>query len=72
MTRCAWHECNAEFTPGDPRQRYCCPACQRARGAWTARRGGPLVDLLLADNVEGLQQAKARIEKEVNDALRKT
>ena len=65
MKRCAWHECNRAFTPGHHRQKFCSPECQKARGAWKARRGGPLVDLLLADNKKALEEAKRRIKEEM-------
>jgi hypothetical protein len=65
---CAWHECDQVFEPTDPRQEFCCPVCRKARGAWKARRGGPLVDMLLTNNFTGLIEAKARIQKEIADA----
>jgi hypothetical protein len=68
MNSCAWHECNRPFTPTDPKQQFCGPACRISRGAWKARRGGPLVDLLLAGNLTGLHDAKKNIEKEIEDA----
>lgn len=68
MKTCAWHECRAEFEPAHPREKFCSPACQRARGAWKARRGGPLVDMLLSGNVEALMDAKRRIQQEITDA----
>jgi len=67
--RCAWHECNAVFIPQDRRQKFCGPECSKARGAWKARRGGPLVDMLLADDAAGLTIAKRKIQKEIADGL---
>lgn len=67
MTRCAWHGCCAEFTPEDPRQRFCGKDCQRKRAAWKERRGATLVDLLLSGNSRALIEAKRKIEKEVTD-----
>lgn len=68
MKICAWHECRRPFEPEDPRQTYCSPACQKARGAWKARRGAPLVDMLLAGDGRGLIAAKRRLEEEIKDA----
>ena len=68
MRSCAWHECGRAFEPADPRQKFCCDACGRARGAWKSRRGGPLVDMLLNGDTEALAKAKRRIEKEISDA----
>jgi hypothetical protein len=65
---CAWHQCAKEFQPQHPRETFCCPACRRARGRWKAARGGPLVDLLLTEQVEALMDAKRRIQKEITDA----
>jgi len=68
VKRCAWHECGRAFEPADPRQDFCCPDCRKARGAWKARRGGPLVDMLLSGDVEALMEAKRKIKKEIEDA----
>lgn len=72
MKRCAWHECGRAFKPMHPREKFCCPACQRARGAWKARRGGPLVDMLLEGDVDALMEAKRKIKKEIEDAATPT
>lgn len=68
MPRCAWHECNREFEPTDFRQEFCAPECRKARGAWKARRGGPLVDMLLNGNADALMEQRLRIKKEIEDA----
>lgn len=71
MRRCAWHECGRMFVPGHPREKFCSHACQRARGAWKARRGGPLVDPLLNDDAATLLAARRKIQKEIDDATAK-
>lgn len=69
MKRCAWHECGRLFEPIAPRrQHFCSHTCRKARGAWKARRGGPLVDMLLTNDAAGLVAAKRRIQKEIDDA----
>lgn len=70
MKRCAWHECNREFEPTDPKQKFCCPECRIARSSWTAYRGGQLVNLLLAGDAAGLLQHKRKLEREIEDAKR--
>lgn len=72
MKRCAWHECGRAFEPADPRQEFCCPECRKARGAWKARRGGPLVDMLLEGNVDALMEAKRKIYWEIRNAVTPT
>lgn len=72
MKNCMWHECGKAFEPTDPRQEFCGPKCRKARGAWKARRGGPLVDMLLANDADGLMKAKRKIHKEIKNAASKT
>jgi hypothetical protein len=70
VKRCAWHECGRAFEPADPRERFCCPKCQKTRGAWKARRGGPLVDALLNGDFAALMEAKRKIKEEIDNATR--
>jgi hypothetical protein len=69
MRTCAWHECGKAFEPSDPRQEFCCVACRKDRGAWKARRGGPLVDMLLSGDVTALMETKAKIKQEIENAV---
>ena len=64
---CLWHECGALFVPSDHRQEFCTPSCRKKRGAWKAKRGGPLVDMLLRGEVEGLMAAKTKLQSEIKE-----
>ena len=69
MTRkCAWFKCGIEFEPHHTHQDYCTPECRLAKQSWKARRGGPLVGLLLAGDAEGLMRKKREMQKEIADA----
>lgn len=64
---CLWHECGALFVPEDHRQGFCTPACRKARGSWKAKRGGPLVDMLLRGDATGLIAAKTKLQAEIKE-----
>lgn len=72
LRTCAWHECGRRFTPQDLREKFCCPQCRIKRAAWKAKRGGPLVDMLLANDYGALVAAKKKIRKEIDDATAAT
>jgi hypothetical protein len=69
MINCLWHMCDQGFTPEDPKQKFCSKACQVARANWKARRGSPLVDLLLGDNLDGLLLARDKMKREIEECL---
>jgi hypothetical protein len=69
---CAWHECNKPFTPEDGRQKFCCSECRVERGKWKAKRGGPLVDMLIAGDIDGILNINRRIKREIENAKRFT
>lgn len=71
MQNCAWHRCNRPFEPESHRQKFCSKECQRARGAWKERRGGPLVDMLLNNDSAALIAARDELQKEIKDEMRK-
>jgi hypothetical protein len=73
MKKCKWHKCAKPFEPTHHLQHYCAPACQRARGAWIQRRGGPIAELLLAspnvgDAAADLVKIHHSLHKEVSNA----
>lgn len=70
--RCLWHKCNKKMHVSHGNKKFCSPACQRARGAWKANRGGPLVDMLLNNDAKALIEAKRHIQEEIENAITRT
>lgn len=70
---CKWHECyrsppggRATFEPVRTTQDFCCAECRKAYAMWCQRRGAPLVTLLLAENWNGLEEARQSLKRELD------
>ena len=64
---CRWHECNASFSPEDPRQNFCSSGCRKKRGNWKAKRGGSLVDPLLNNDKATVDRILRKIRHEIKE-----